>query len=60
MHWKIQQKVREDRKPYGDHDALISAIKTKLLPLGDDMAFICGHGPTSTIGIERQTNPFIA
>lgn len=45
--------------PYGDHDALISAIKTKLLPLGDDFAFICGHGPTSTIGIERQSNPFL-
>lgn len=46
--------------PYGDHEALITAIKTKLLPLGDDFAFICGHGPTSTIGNERRTNPFIA
>jgi len=45
--------------PYGDHDALISAIKTKLLPLGDDIVFICGHGPTSSIGVERRTNPFI-
>ena len=45
--------------PYGDHDALIDAIKTKLLPLGDDFVFICGHGPTSTIGEERQSNPFI-
>ncbi len=45
--------------PYGDHDALIDAIKTKLLTLGDDMAFICGHGPPGTIGEERQTNPFI-
>ena len=45
---------------YGDHDALINAIKTKLLPLGDDYAFICGHGPTSTIGEERRSNPFIA
>lgn len=45
--------------PYGDHDALISAIKTKLLPLGDDFAFICGHGPTSTIGAERCSNPFL-
>ena len=45
---------------YGDHDALINAIKTKLLPLGDDLAFICGHGPPSTIGDERQHNPFIA
>jgi hydroxyacylglutathione hydrolase len=44
---------------YGDHDALISAIKTKLLPLGDDYSFICGHGPMSTIGEERRTNPFL-
>jgi hypothetical protein len=29
------------------------------LPLGDDIAFICGHGPTSTFGKERQTNPFL-
>ena len=46
--------------PYGDHAALIDAIKTKLLPLGDDLVFICGHGPMSTIGEERETNPFIA
>jgi glyoxylase-like metal-dependent hydrolase (beta-lactamase superfamily II) len=46
--------------PYGDHEALIGAIKTKLLPLGDDVAFICGHGPTSTFGAERRSNPFIA
>lgn len=45
--------------PYGDHDALIHAIKTKLLPLGDEVAFICGHGPASTIGAERASNPFI-
>lgn len=45
--------------PYGDHDALINAIKTKLFPLGDEFAFLCGHGPTGTIGEERQTNPFL-
>jgi glyoxylase-like metal-dependent hydrolase (beta-lactamase superfamily II) len=44
---------------YGDHDALISAIKTKLLPLGDDIAFICGHGPPSRFGQERLNNPFL-
>jgi glyoxylase-like metal-dependent hydrolase (beta-lactamase superfamily II) len=44
---------------YGDHDALINAIKTKLLPLGDDYSFICGHGPMSTLGAERQSNPFL-
>lgn len=45
--------------PGGDHQALIGSIKTKLLPLGDDVTFLCGHGPTSTIGQERATNPFI-
>ncbi len=45
--------------PYGDHAALIDGIKLKLLPLGDDVAFICGHGPGSTFGRERQTNPFL-
>lgn len=45
--------------PYGDHDALIAAIKTKLFPLGDDIAFICGHGPPGQFGVERKTNPFL-
>jgi len=45
--------------PYGDHAALIGAISDKLLPLGDDFAFLCGHGPGSTIGAERATNPFL-
>jgi len=45
--------------PYGDHAALIDAIKTKLLTLGDEYSFVCGHGPNSTIGAERRSNPFI-
>jgi glyoxylase-like metal-dependent hydrolase (beta-lactamase superfamily II) len=45
--------------PMGNHEALLEAIRTKLLPLGDEFAFICGHGPMSTIGHERQTNPFL-
>jgi hydroxyacylglutathione hydrolase len=45
--------------PYGDHAALIDAIKTKVLPLGDDVRFVCGHGPNSTIGAERLSNPFL-
>lgn len=45
--------------PYGDHAALIDAIVNKLLPLGDDMQFLCGHGPGSTIGAERRSNPFL-
>ena len=45
--------------PYGDHEALISAITEKLLPLGDEFQFLCGHGPGSTIGAERLNNPFL-
>ncbi|MEZ5792658.1 MAG: MBL fold metallo-hydrolase [Nitratireductor sp.] len=45
--------------PGGDHAALIASIKDKLLPLGDDVSFICGHGPGSTFGRERATNPFL-
>jgi hydroxyacylglutathione hydrolase len=44
---------------YGSHAALINAIKTKLLPLGDDLSFTCGHGPGSTIGAEKANNPFL-
>jgi glyoxylase-like metal-dependent hydrolase (beta-lactamase superfamily II) len=45
--------------PYGDGASLIEAITTKLLPLGDDISFLCGHGPGGTFGVERQTNPFL-
>jgi glyoxylase-like metal-dependent hydrolase (beta-lactamase superfamily II) len=45
--------------PYGDHDALLRAIRDKLLPLADDVSFLCGHGPGSTIGEERRSNPFL-
>jgi glyoxylase-like metal-dependent hydrolase (beta-lactamase superfamily II) len=45
--------------PYGDHAALIRSIREKLLPLGDDVQFLCGHGPASTIGAERRSNPFL-
>ncbi|MBW5433991.1 MBL fold metallo-hydrolase [Bradyrhizobium canariense] len=45
--------------PGGSHATLIDSIKTKLLPPGDDVGFICGHGAGSSIGQERMTNPFI-
>jgi hydroxyacylglutathione hydrolase len=45
--------------PGGDHATLIKSIKEKLLPLGDDIGFICGHGPGSRFGQERLTNPFL-
>ena len=43
----------------GDHDTLIRSIKEKLLPLGDDIDFICGHGPGSRFGDERRGNPYL-
>jgi len=55
----FQGSVGRTDLPGGDAEALIRSIKTKLLPLGDDVVFICGHGPTSTIGQERATNPFL-
>ena len=45
--------------PRGDHDTLIRSIKEKLFPLGDDFTFLSGHGPVSTFGQERKTNPFL-
>ncbi len=45
--------------PYGSHDELIAGIKGKLLPLGDDVTILPGHGPASTIGAERRGNGFL-
>lgn len=45
--------------PRGNHQDLISSIKNKVLPLGDDYQFIPGHGPMSNLGFERKTNPFL-
>jgi glyoxylase-like metal-dependent hydrolase (beta-lactamase superfamily II) len=45
--------------PRGDHRQLVDAIVGKLWPMGDDVAFVPGHGPMSTFGDERATNPFV-
>lgn len=45
--------------PRGNHEDLINAIKTKLFPLGNDVVFIPGHGPISTLGDEKRSNPFL-
>lgn len=45
--------------PYGNTAQLLGAIRDKLLPLGDDVSFVCGHGPGSTLGAERRSNPFL-
>jgi glyoxylase-like metal-dependent hydrolase (beta-lactamase superfamily II) len=46
--------------PMGDHETLIRSIKEKLLVLDDDVKVYSGHGPATTIGRERNTNPFLA
>lgn len=43
----------------GDHQQLLNSIRDKVLPLGDDVGFICGHGPGSRIGDERRSNPYL-
>jgi hydroxyacylglutathione hydrolase len=45
--------------PKGDHATLIASITQRLWPMGDDTVFIPGHGPESTFGRERQTNPYV-
>lgn len=45
--------------PLGDHAQLVRSITTRLWPLGNETAFIPGHGPMSTIGHERATNPLV-
>ena len=46
--------------PGGNHAQLLSSIRERLFPLGDDVTFLPGHGPTSTFGEERRSNPFVA
>ncbi|WLS10153.1 MBL fold metallo-hydrolase [Shinella sumterensis] len=45
--------------PGGNHEQLFQSIRDKVLPLGDDVGFLCGHGPGGRIGEERRTNPFL-
>ncbi len=45
--------------PRGDHATLVRSITTELWPLGDDVTFVPGHGPLSTFGEERRSNPFV-
>jgi len=46
--------------PMGDHATLVASIRDRLWPLGGDVRFVPGHGPISTFGAERETNPFVA
>jgi len=55
----FQGSVGRTDVPRGSHETLIKSIREKLLPLGDDVVFLPGHGPASTIGEERKNNPFL-
>lgn len=55
----FRQSIGRTDFPYGSHEQLVEGIKNKLLPLGDDVAVHSGHGPSTTIGWERQYNPFL-
>jgi glyoxylase-like metal-dependent hydrolase (beta-lactamase superfamily II) len=46
--------------PRGNHTDMVNSIRTKLFPLGDEVRFIPGHGPMSSFGHERRTNPFVS
>lgn len=45
--------------PGGNHQQLLESIRDKVFPLGDEVGFLCGHGPGGKIGEERRTNPFL-
>jgi glyoxylase-like metal-dependent hydrolase (beta-lactamase superfamily II) len=55
----FQGSVGRTDLPFGDHAALLRSIKDKLLTLPDDFAVLSGHGPGTTIGAERNENPFL-
>lgn len=45
--------------PGGDHEQLIESIRTNILSLDDDFTVYCGHGPETTVGVEKKSNPFL-
>ena len=55
----FQNSVGRTDLPGGDHKTLLKSIREKVLPLGDDVTFLPGHGAASRIGIERLNNPFL-
>ncbi len=55
----FQSSIGRTDLPGGDFDILMNAIRTQLLPLPDETIVHCGHGPETTIGEERRSNPFI-
>jgi hydroxyacylglutathione hydrolase len=55
----FQGSVGRTDLPRGNHAMLLRSIHEQIIPMGDDVAFLCGHGPPSTVGRELQSNPFL-
>ena len=55
----FQGSISRTDLPGGNHQQLLDSIANKILPLGDDMQFVCGHTPPSTVGHEKATNPYL-
>jgi hydroxyacylglutathione hydrolase len=55
----FQNSIGRTDFPGGNYQQLVSSIRENLFPLGDDVTFVPGHGPTSTFGAERRSNPFV-
>ena len=58
--WCTQTKLAAVVDPRGNHQQLLQSIRQGLFPLGDEIRFVPGHGPMSTFGAERRSNPFVA
>ena len=56
----FQRSIGRTDLPGGDMETLLTSIREKLFPLGDDVVVHCGHGPDTTIGEEKRLNPFVA
>ena len=56
----FQGSIGRSDLPRGNHEDLVRSIRERLVPMGDDITFIPGHGPVSTFGQERRSNPYVA
>ena len=56
----FQGSIGRSDLPGGNHQQLMDSIANKIMPLGDEMKYVCGHSPPSTIGQAKATNPFLA
>jgi len=55
----FNQSIGRTDLPVGNHEQLLESIRTKLFTLDDDYQVYCGHGPVTTIGFEKRSNPFL-